>query len=80
MSRVFVAIAGFTGIRHAMISDVTENGFTFTDGCGFMSTSFAKIVSKNRNFMLNSQRFIPSVVQLRFRYLQALQLLSMKLA
>lgn len=50
-----------------MLPDVSNNGFVFTDGCGLMSLKFAKRISRCRSLMLSGTRYVPSVVQLRYR-------------
>ena len=68
-AQVLAAIhAGIKGIKHAMIPDIEQRGFVFTDGCGFMSSKFAKDVSKFCKLIVNSQRYVPSVVQVSYRY------------
>ena len=66
-ARATCCLAVARAIKHDMIPDVSHSGFVFTDGCGFMSLSLATHISRNRNIMLSGTRYIPSVVQLRYR-------------
>lgn len=54
-------------LSHTMIADIQANGFNFTDGCGLMSLRLARAIAVKTKLMFAGQRYIPSVVQLRYR-------------
>ncbi|KAL3143108.1 hypothetical protein ABBQ38_003381 [Trebouxia sp. C0009 RCD-2024] len=60
-------MAGLSDISHKMIPDVQAHGFNFTDGCGLMSPCLALALAVKSKLTFGSQRYIPSVVQLRYR-------------
>lgn len=54
-------------IRYKMIPDIQAHGFNFTDGCGLMSLRLALDLAVKSKLTFASQRYIPSVIQLRYR-------------
>lgn len=54
-------------LSHTMIADIQANGVNFTDGCGLMSLRLARAIAVKTKLMFAGQRYIPSVVQLRYR-------------
>jgi hypothetical protein len=55
------------GIRSEVIDDITANGFNSTDGCGFCSLAFAQRIARQRVPSFRGQRYLPSVIQIRYR-------------
>ena len=53
--------------RYLDIPDIERDGHVFTDGCGFMSMRFAKHIAKSRSLVFHAVRYVPSVVQIRYR-------------
>lgn len=53
--------------RYEDIEDVKKDDFIFTDGCGLISTHFAKILVQKVNISFRNQTYLPSVYQIRYR-------------
>lgn len=49
------------------IPDVERDGQVFTDGCGLMSNKFAKRISRIRKRLFHGHKYMPSVIQIRYR-------------
>jgi hypothetical protein len=49
------------------IDDVERGNYIYTDGCGFMATSLAKQLAKQRNIVHRNIQYLPSVYQIRYR-------------
>ena len=49
------------------IPDVASKDYNFTDGCGLISESFAKLLVKTMNIRFRNQKYMPSVFQIRYR-------------
>ena len=54
-------------VSYKTIPDIQDHGFNFTDGCGLMSPRLAHALAVKSKLTFGSQRYIPSVVQLRYR-------------
>ena len=53
--------------RYEDIRDVIKDDYIFTDGCGLISTHFAKTLVQRLNLSFRNQRYTPSVYQIRYR-------------
>lgn len=49
------------------IEDVERDDYTFTDGCGNISMSFLKQLVKAKDIRFRNRKYVPSVVQIRYR-------------
>ena len=49
------------------IDDVERKGFIFTDGCGLISSAFARQLSRDMPIIFRNRRYRPSVYQIRYR-------------
>ena len=49
------------------IPDIVVGGQVFSDGCGLMSTAFAKRLARSNKITFHGIPYIPSVVQIRYR-------------
>jgi hypothetical protein len=49
------------------INDVKYNDYTFTDGCGLISSHLTKQLVQQRNITYRNKRYHPSVFQIRYR-------------
>jgi hypothetical protein len=49
------------------IDDVTTKDYIFTDGCGLVSPQFMRRLAQNRNIIFRDKRYLPSVIQIRYR-------------
>lgn len=49
------------------IADIERDNYCFTDGCGSMSKSLARLISQKRPILFRNQRYHPSVFQIRYR-------------
>lgn len=49
------------------IQDIEENGEVFTDGCGLISRQFAGMLARRKGIAFRNQRYIPSVMQIRYK-------------
>jgi hypothetical protein len=53
--------------RYEDIPDVINNDYIFTDGCGLISTHFARQLVQQRDIKYRNKRYHPSVFQIRYR-------------
>lgn len=58
------------------IDDVERGNYIYTDGCGFIATSLAKQLAKQRNTVYRNIRYVPSVYQIRYRGYKGVLMLS----
>lgn len=49
------------------IPDIASKDYNFTDGCGLISESFAKLLVTKMDIRFRFQRYMPSVFQIRYR-------------
>jgi hypothetical protein len=49
------------------IDDIENLGYIFTDGCGLISQRFAQLLAQKMPIIVRSQRYLPSVLQIRYR-------------
>ncbi|RPA82103.1 RdRP-domain-containing protein [Ascobolus immersus RN42] len=49
------------------IPDIQTKDFCFTDGCGFISLEFARLLAKKKKIIFRDKRYLPSVFQIRYR-------------
>lgn len=49
------------------IEDIQNDGYNFTDGCGFISEKFGKDLARRYNMLYRNKRYLPSVFQIRYR-------------
>ncbi|QRV99155.1 RNA-dependent RNA polymerase [Ceratobasidium sp. AG-Ba] len=49
------------------IPDITVGEELFSDGCGLMSQKFMQLLAKKKKIIHRQRRYIPSVVQIRYR-------------
>ncbi|KAL9044093.1 MAG: hypothetical protein Q9214_002747 [Letrouitia sp. 1 TL-2023] len=49
------------------ITDVTRDGYIFTDGCGLISKQLAKLLVQKVDIRYRNKRYTPSVFQIRYR-------------
>lgn len=54
-------------IKCEKIDDIEDEGFNFTDGCGFSSVSFTDRVARQKVPSFRGQKYVPSVLQIRYR-------------
>lgn len=49
------------------IDDVAMKDYIFTDGCGLISISLMRLVAQRKNIVFRDRRYLPSVIQIRYR-------------
>lgn len=49
------------------ISDIEDQDYIFTDGCGFISRNLARMLTRKRPIVFRNQRYHPTVFQIRYR-------------
>ncbi|KAL8896256.1 MAG: hypothetical protein Q9192_003192 [Flavoplaca navasiana] len=49
------------------IADVRTDDYIFTDGCGIISTRFAKLLVQKTDIRFRNQRYTPSAFQIRYK-------------
>ncbi len=65
--------------RYEDIADVEKDDYKFTDGCGLISTQFAKMLVQKTDIRFRNQRYTPSVFQIRYRGYKGVLTLSPQL-
>ncbi|KAL8976626.1 MAG: hypothetical protein Q9205_007403 [Flavoplaca limonia] len=61
------------------IADVRTDDYIFTDGCGMISTHFAKLLVQKTDIRFRNQRYTPSVFQIRYKGYKGVLTLSPEL-
>ncbi|KAL8732802.1 MAG: hypothetical protein Q9181_003829 [Wetmoreana brouardii] len=65
--------------RYEDIADVRKDDYIFTDGCGLISTHFAKVLVQRTDLRFRNQRYTPSVFQIRYKGYKGVLTLSPEL-
>ncbi|KAL8688847.1 MAG: hypothetical protein Q9224_004784, partial [Gallowayella concinna] len=65
--------------RYEDIADVCNDHYNFTDGCGLISTQFAKLLVQKTDIRFRNQKYTPSVFQIRFKGYKGVLTLSPQL-
>ncbi|RDW72796.1 hypothetical protein BP6252_06703 [Coleophoma cylindrospora] len=61
------------------IDDVQRGNYIYTDGCGFIGTSLAKQLAKQRHIVYRNIKYLPSVYQIRYRGYKGVLMLAPEL-
>ncbi|KAL8992132.1 MAG: hypothetical protein Q9169_007346, partial [Polycauliona sp. 2 TL-2023] len=61
------------------IADVRKDDYIFTDGCGLISTQYAKLLVQKTDIRFRNQRYTPSVFQIRYKGYKGVLTLSPEL-
>jgi hypothetical protein len=51
--------------RCEYIDDITNNGYTFTDGCGLISSHLARQLVSKRKIVYRNKKYLSSVFQIQ---------------
>lgn len=62
-----VATRAKNSIKCETIDDIENEGFVFTDGCGFSSVAFTERCARQKVPTFRGQKYVPSVLQIRYR-------------
>lgn len=65
--------------RYEDIDDIETSGYNFTDGCGLVGESTARLLSQKLKIVIHNQRYHPSVFQIRFKGYKGIVSLEPKL-
>lgn len=61
------------------IADVEREDYIFTDGCGNISPSLAKLLVRKKPILFRNKRYMPSVFQIRYRGYKGVVVLEPKM-
>lgn len=61
------------------IPDISRESYTFTDGCGNISSAMSRLLAQKRPILFRNKRYHPSVFQIRYRGYKGVVALEPKL-